>query len=163
MGADMYALTQADITFKNTTDVDKDILLTHQTTSHIDARRIGQCDTRLKLTPCKFKLPQALKLRLLRSTIHTQGFIGGTWLRNIDCQTRTHGQPNNVGQVILPLRIIIGELRKPGFELRRRRCDDPGVDFMNCALRGCRIFMLDDCTNMTVGIAHNATIPSRIG
>ena len=69
---------------------------------------------------------------------------------------------HNVGQVILPLGIFIVEPSEPSFEQARRHSHDATVNFGQCLLRRCRIFVFHDGAN-GITVALNAAITCGVG
>ena len=69
MWANPHTLSQGHDPFKHTAHINEYILPTRKRPTHVKARGIGQGHTSLKLTFRQLRLPESLKLRLLRATI----------------------------------------------------------------------------------------------
>ena len=79
-------------------------------------------------------------------------------MRDIDRQALCNRHTNNICQVVLALRVLIGQPRKPSFEPMCRRRHDARIDLVDCSLLCTRIFVLNDGTNLPLRITHNAPI-----
>ena len=58
-----------------------------------------------------------------------------------------HRERDDVGEVVLALRVVVRELREPGLELRRGHDHDAGVRLADRLLGGARVFLFDDADN----------------
>ena len=162
MRANPHAITQRHRTLKDAANVDKYVLTTGQRTTQIKTRRICEGHTGLKLAPGKLGLPEPLELRLLRTTIHTERFVRRSRMCHADRQALRHRHPNNVRQVVLALRVVVRQARKPGLEHCGGHSHNARVDFFDCFLRSIRVLVLDNSAYVSVGIAHDSPITCRI-
>ena len=70
-------------------------------------------------------------------------------------------QGNNVGDVVLALSIIIGQLRQPAFHICTVGDQNTGVDLLDLTLLIGSIFMLNNAGNFAI-LTGNATITGWI-
>ena len=72
-----------------------------------------------------------------------------------------HRQRDDVGEVVLALRVVVLQFGDPPLQLACRHGEDAGVDFMNCALGGRRVLVLDNARDLAV-FAHDAAVAVRM-
>ncbi|MNV31525.1 hypothetical protein D3C71_1228370 [compost metagenome] len=72
------------------------------------------------------------------------------------------GRGEHVGQVVLALRIGIGQRTQPTTQRRRFGGDDAGVDRADALLLIVGILLLDDGGHLALGIAHDAPVAARV-
>src|SRR5581483_9429764 len=65
---------------------------------------------------------------------------------------------DNIGQIIFALAIVVFDASQSRKQKRRRRDVNAGVDFADGALRRARVFFLDDGSDRSPGIAHDAAV-----
>ena len=162
VSTNLYAIAQLNLTFKHAIDINRHIHTTDQFTTHVNTRRIAQTHTLLQQLLRNLSLINPLQLRQLRFAVDAQRFPLGRWLFGHDLQSIGYRHRDYIGEVILTLRILIGQLRQPAFECRRRRHQNTRVDLMNGQLIGCGIFLLHNLAHIALRITHNPTIAGRI-
>ena len=70
---------------------------------------------------------------------------------------------DDVGQVVLALRVMRNKLRDPTGEEGGRRGDEAGVDLVDRTLRRRRVAILDDRCHAARAVSHDAPEPARFG
>ena len=73
-----------------------------------------------------------------------------------------NGHCDDIGQVVLALRVVRHELRDPACEQRGRRSDESRIDLVDRELRGRRIAIFDDRFYAARGVTHDAAKALRI-
>ncbi|OIQ86786.1 hypothetical protein GALL_313750 [mine drainage metagenome] len=71
-------------------------------------------------------------------------------------------QRDDVGQVILALRVVAAQRADPAAQRGARRGDDAGVDFGDRTLGGGRVLVLDDALHAPGGVAHDAAVAGGV-
>ena len=69
---------------------------------------------------------------------------------------------DDVGQVVLALRVVVPERASHVRQLRGRRGHDAGVDLADRALARRRVLLLDDLPHRAARIAHDAAVAGRV-
>ena len=139
----------------------KTSLPTLSSSAHIDARRIGHRGAALEQRIDMALLIQPLELRELRLRIHAERFRRCVGMRRVHRDALGDGMGNDVGQVVLALRIVVRQAREPLPQPMRRSDQDAGVDFAQCAFRRRRVLFLDDAAYPAV-TANDAAVAVRI-
>ena len=103
----------------------------------------------------------ALQFGQLHLAVHAQGFGHVIGLGRDHFHAIGHGGGDHVGQVVLTLGIVVGEIGQPLAQQRGGCGDDAGVDFLDGALGRAGILLLDDGDDLAV-FAHDAAIAVRV-
>ena len=159
--ADADACAERDLAFEHAIDIDAHIARASEAAAHVDARRVGQRGAVAHQLRGDLPLINALEFGQLRLAVHAQRFPGGAGLGRTNLHLIRHRGGNDVGEVILFLRILVLQSREPGLKARGRQHHDAGIDFTQRPFgRGCIIF-LDDALDLAAA-AHDAAITMRI-
>src|SRR6266705_802596 len=142
--ADRHAVAALHLAFEHAIDVDRHVAAAGEASAHVAARRIGERHPLLEERSGEFALVNALQLGKLGAAVHAER------LPRRVCLDRGHGyallrcERDDVGEVILLLRVVVLQLREPGLELLGRCHDDAGVDLAEGALPRVGVFFLDN-------------------
>ena len=68
-----------------------------------------------------------------------------------------------IGQVVLALGVVVGQMRQPALQRGRFGGDDAGVDDPDTALFLVGVLLFDDRGDAAFGVAHDAAIAGRVG
>ncbi|MNQ79185.1 hypothetical protein D3C85_941190 [compost metagenome] len=163
MRPDAHAIGQGHLAFEHAAHVDEHIAAAAERTAHVKARGIGQRHAGFELAAGLLTLPAALELGLLDAAVHAQRFPGRAGLGRAHRHVIGHGQSDHIGQVVLALGIVVVDAGQPVLELRGRRAEDAGVDFLDQALGFRGVLVLDDAAHAALAVAHDAAIAGGIG
>ena len=109
--ADGYAVAQRNAALEHAVDVDLHVLAALQPAAQVEAGRVGQPHARPP--SANVRLPQlecALQLRQLQRAVDAFN-LQRVGRRDGDHADRVgHGQPDDIGEVVLALRVLVGEL-----------------------------------------------------
>src|SRR5882762_3075411 len=159
--ADRHAVTQLHFVFKHAIHVDRHIAAAGKTPAHVAARWIGERHPLLQERSGKSALVDALQLGELAAAVHSERLPHRVCM---DCRHRyalLRCERDDIGEVILLLRVIVLQLREPGLELLRRCHDDAGVDLAEGALPCVGVFFLDYSHHL-FSISQDAPVSSGI-
>ncbi len=73
-----------------------------------------------------------------------------------------NGQRDDIGQVVFPLRIVVGEPAQPFFEIAGRCAHHAGIDFTDFFFCCTGVFFLDDARDRVVRITHDAPVAGGV-
>src|SRR6266853_6321434 len=132
--ADRRALAKFHLAFEDAIHVDRDVAAAGKGSAHVAARRIGECHPLLHERSGKLALEDALQLRELTPAVHAERLPRCVCLDRRHAYALLRRERDDVGEVILLLRVVVLQLREPGLELLRRCHDDAGVDLAKGAL-----------------------------
>ena len=163
VGADFDGFVEHDLALENAVDVDEHIAPADQTSANVDACRVGQAYALLHQPFGSAALGDAFQLGQLYFAVNAEHFpfvfrVGGT-----NRQARLDGHADDVGQVILLLRVVVRQATQPFIKARGRHGHDAGIDFTDAAFSRRRILLLDDTYNLPGVVAHDTPIAVRIG
>ena len=163
VGADVDGIAKFDNAFENTADVDRDIAPVQQLAAHIETRRIGQTHAGDQQAVGNIALVLAFELGELHLAIDAKHFPLAFRLGGAHRQASFDRQCDDVGQVILTLRIVVLQAAQPVGEMRRRHGHDTGIDLANGLLLRTGILLFDDALHLAGRVTHDATVARRIG
>ncbi len=160
--ADLHPVAQFDLTFQHDVDIDLHVLADPHAAALVHPRRVDQTRTGRAQRPGLAQLPGALQLGQLPR------IVGALGLQRIGDQHhlgraefgRGHGE--DVGQVVLALHVVAGQLRQPATQRGRLGGDDAGVDGVDVALLIVGVLVLDDGADLAGGIAQHPAVAARI-
>ena len=72
------------------------------------------------------------------------------------------GGGEHVGEVVLALRVVVGQVRQPALQRGGFGGDDAGVDDADAALFLVGVLLLDDGADAAFGIAHDAAVAGGV-
>src|SRR6058998_1841805 len=142
--ADRHAVAELHLAFQHAIDVDRHVAAAGEVSAHVAARRIGERHSLLEERSGELALVNALQLGELGAAVHAERLPRRVCL---DCG---HGyallrcERDDIGEVILLLRVVILQLREPGLEFLGRCHDDSGVDLAQGALPRAGVLFLDN-------------------
>ncbi len=161
VGGDADVISQFDAAFKNAIHIDADIAAAAQFATDVDARRIGQRDPGFQQRRGLVALMHALQRGELQFAIHAFGFPTGVGMCGNDGQTFAHSERDNVGEVVLALRILFAQHGQPARQRGGGRDEYAGVDFADAALGFIRILFFDNARDLAI-FADDAAVTVRI-
>ena len=160
--SDAHAVAEPHPTFEKAVHVDRHVAPAFELAAHVDARRIGKAHARFHQALRLAALIGALKQCELALRIDSRDFHRIVDLDADDAHALVHGERDDVGEVVLLLRILGADLAEPAGEALAVQRHEAGVDFANGALGVRRILLFDDALDVAIGAAHDAAIPLRI-
>ena len=162
MRADHDAVAERDAAFEDAADVDLHVAAAHQLAALVEPRRVRQAHAGVHQRLGAPALQAPLELGELRRAVDAEhfGFVGRRHghHRHAVC----HSERNDIGQVVLVLGVVVGQLLEPAFEVARRRGHHAGVDLADESLRLGRILVLDDRAHL-FAVAHDAAVAGGVG
>ncbi len=102
------------------------------------------------------------ELGQLHLAVHARHFPFRAGLGRHHGHAVSHGHGNDIGQVVLALRIIVRQGRQPAPQVARGRDDDAAIDLLDGAFLGVGVFFLDDAANFAID-THDAAQPEGVG
>src|SRR5690606_24300450 len=144
VGADAHAVAELDLAFEDAIDVDLDVAAHGERTAHVDARRIDQRDALFHQAAGDVALVDALELRQLQLVVDAERLGKGVGLHGGDLDAVSHGQADDVGEVVLALGVVVADAPEPVAQLGNRGDQDAGVHFLHLALFVGGVLLLDD-------------------
>ena len=127
VGADPDVVAEDHVAFDDDVDVDADVAAVAQVPAQIEARGVGQGDTGEQQLLGAVALIRPLQGRQLQTIVHAFGFHRVVRLRNVHRHAVVYRHFDHVGQVILALRIVVGESAEPVAQARGTEQHDAGV------------------------------------
>ncbi len=161
IGADARAIPQHHTPVEHAVDVDRHVAAAHEFAAHVDACRIGQRHTLLEQRVCNVALMHPLQFGQLDPAVDPFRLPLAVRMDRVDRALIRNGQTDDVGEVVLALRVVVGDSAEPALERRSRGDQDAGVHLTDRALFGRRVFVFDDADHASVA-AHDAAIAGRI-
>jgi hypothetical protein len=107
VGADAHAIAQADAAFEDAVDVDLDLAAAQQLAAHVQPRRVGQAHAGLHQRLGAGALEAALQVGQLHGAVDTQHFGLVVGLGGHHRHAFGHGHGDDIGQVVLALRVVV--------------------------------------------------------
>ncbi|MNV03859.1 hypothetical protein D3C71_941420 [compost metagenome] len=161
--ADADAIAQHHTPLQDHVDVDLHVAADRDGATDVQPCRVQYaCALRAQRTHFA-QLPGAFKLGQLPWIVGTFGVLRVLHERHLGRRVIAGRRGKDVGQVILALRVRIGELRQPTAQCRGFGGDDAGIDGADAALFVGGVFLLDDRADLALGIAHDAPVAGRVG
>ena len=157
-----HPVAQHHVALEYAVHVDVAVAAAGERPAHIDARRIGKAHPRLEQRLSDVPLVDAFQLRELRAAIDSERFPDQRGLRGSDGDPPGHSHGHHIGEVVLPLRVVAGELAEPGFEGARRQHHDARVDLAYGAFLRGRVLLLHDALQRAVRPPHDTPVAGRI-
>ena len=81
----------------------------------------------------------------------------------MDRYARLYRHAEQIGQVVLALRIGVGQCTEPRRQITRRQTENAGIHLGDLALFICRIFFFDVTDHVTRTIPHDTAIAGGVG
>jgi hypothetical protein len=160
--ADPHVVAQAHVALEDAVDVDLHVLAAGERAAHVEARRVRQPHALLHQRAGLAQLVGALELRQLQRAVDAVHFhrLGGR--RGHHRAPVRHRELHDVGEVVLLLRVVVGQAREPGFQLRGGHGHEAGVDLADPALLLAGILVLHDRLDR-VAAPHDAPVARGVG
>ena len=165
VGTDGHTLAQIHLPLKHTIHIDTDIVGAKQISAHIDARRVSQAHALFHQTVCLLQLVGTLQSGQLHRAIDAGHLHGVLNFVRHHRHTIGHRELHDVGEVELPLHVVVVQALQPPFQLRSRHSHDAAVSLGDDPLRDRCILVFHDGQHITVGhrsTPHNASITRGI-
>jgi len=163
VGADPDVVAQRHFAFENAVDVDFHVAPASQFAAHVEALGVGQAYSLFQQALRLLVLVQPFQVGELCRAVDAQHFPVVARLAGVDLHAFRHCHADYVGEVILVLGIVVGELRQPVLEARGRQRHHAGVDLADGVLGGAGILVFDYRGDVAVRVADDAAIAGRIG
>ncbi|MNF88141.1 hypothetical protein D3C84_706280 [compost metagenome] len=160
--ADHHVVFDDHFAFEDYVDIDQHITAYRNVTANIETCRVAQRHTLSHQTATGAQLIMPLQLGQLLAVVGALHFHRVVGLFGGDDQAVTHRHGNHVGQVVLALRIVVGQAAHPVAEACERQRQDAGVAFGDFALGFVGIFLLDDGGDLAIDITNDTAVPGRI-
>ena len=160
--ADLDVIFNDHATFEDHVDIDQHVTAYGDFTAYVKTCRIAQGDAQCHQTARFAELVVTLELGQLPAIVGALHFHRVQRLLGGDHQAIGHSHGDDVGQVVLALSVVVGQTAQPFGQARARNSEDAGVAFLDGFLRVAGVFVLDDCCNLTLGVAHDAAIAGGI-
>ena len=149
--------------FKNAVDVDLDIAATAELTTHIQSRRVGQPRALVHQGLRLAQLEAALKFGQLHGAVDAGHLRGVGDLVRGHRHTVGHGHLDDVGEVVLALRIFVVQPAQPVAQQARGQGHDAAVNFGDGALGLAGVLVLNNRQHSPPGrSAHNAAVAAGL-
>ena len=109
--ADAHAVAERDLALEDAVHVDRDVAPARELAAHVDARRVGEGDARLEELSRRGSSGSALERRRARPCCSRRGTRARAagWRTSIG-DAVGHGRGDDVGQVVLALRVVVAQL-----------------------------------------------------
>ena len=170
MRPDAHAVAQAHVALEHAADVDLDVHAARERAAQVEARRVGQAHAGVHLRVGVAALQPAFETRQLGRAVDAQHLGLVDRLGRADFDVVGHRVRDDVGQVVLALRVGVRQLGQPLLEPRGRRGHDAGVDLGDLALQRRRVLLFDDGPHQAnavgvagLDVAHDAAVAERVG
>ena len=160
--ADAHAVGQLDAPFEHAVDVHFDVAAAQQLAAQVEAGRVGQAHARVHQLLGPRALVAPLQLGQLARAVDPQHLGVAARMRGDHRHAVGDGHRDDVGQVVLALRVVVAQAAEPALERRGGRGHHAGVDLADLALRRRRVLVLDDALHR-VAIAHDAPVAAGVG
>src|SRR5260221_881067 len=158
---DRRAVTELYFAFEHAIHVDRHVASADKLAAHVAARRIGERHPLLHERRGKFALVDALQLRELAAAVRAERLPRRVRLDRRHRYALLRRERDDVGEVILLLRVVVLQLREPGLELLRRCHNDAGVDLAKGALPRVGVFFLDNSYHL-FSVSQDAPVSGRV-
>ena len=159
---DVHAVAELHPTLEHHVHVDEHVAPRLQRAAHVDARRIGERDASLH----QRARPQApvlrLDLRELHAVVDAEHLGDRRRHQRLDRHLRRDRHLDDVGQVVLALRVRVAQLPEPLAQQARRHRHHARVALADRELRGTRVLLLDDLQHPPARVAHDAPVAGGI-
>ena len=163
VGAHANFVLEHDVALENATDIDFHVATAGKPSADINSFGVEQSHPLLKKRLRLSALPHALESGELHLGIHALHFIDVAGMDGGDRGVFRRGEPDHVRQVVLALRVVVGEIREPSFETVGRKHHDARVHLADGFLLNRGVLFLHDGRDTPELVAHDAPVPRRIG
>jgi hypothetical protein len=123
--ADLDRFFENDLPFENAIHVDEHIAPAAQFATHVDARRVGQAHALLHQALGGLPLRDAFEFGQLHLAVHAEHFPFALGCVVPDRHAVGDRHADDVGQVVLLLRVVVRQAAEPFGEARRRQAMMP--------------------------------------
>jgi hypothetical protein len=161
MRADLDAVAEHDAALEHAVHVDRHVAAAVELAAHVEPVGVEQGHALLHQQQRIAVLVDALQFGQLHLAVHAEHFPGLVGLGR-HRHALADRQPDDVGQVVLALRVVVAQRRQPAPERRGRRGDEAGVDLADGAFLVRGVALLDDAQDVAVVVAHDAAVAARI-
>src|SRR6266850_1301469 len=160
--SDAHAVTQADPALEDAVDVDRYVAPALELAAHVDTLGVGETHARVHQPPRLAALVGALERRELGFGIDARDFHRIVHPDADHGHALLHRQRDEIGEVVLLLRIAIVDLAEPAAEPLAVQGHEAGVDLADRALGARRVLLLDDALHRAARVAHDAPVAPGI-
>ncbi len=160
---DAHAIAELDVADQHRVHVDENIAPDGYFAANIDAGRVCKRDTVDHQLARAFGTQRTFELCELHFVVDAEHFRLRRRNHRIHLETCAHGHDDDVGKVILALRVVVLQVGQPFAQRRRRHRHESGIDLANGAFFSVRILLLDDAHDIAGVVANDAAVPGRIG
>ena len=163
VGADAHAIAQLHRAFEQHVDVQHHVASAADGAAHVEPLGIDNGDARkhefARTQPAVF----ALERGELQLVVHAQHLGDGGRDQRRDLDLVLDGHRDDVGEVILALRVAVTELPKPALEELGFHRQHAGIAFADPALARAGIVLFDHAQYLALGVAHDSAITGGVG
>src|SRR5439155_8487162 len=156
-----HPFAEAHTSFEYAVDVDRDVALAIELAAHVEARRIGEAHAGVHQPARLLRLEGALERRELGLRIDARDFHRVIHLHGGHARAFLDRQRDDVGEVILLLRVAVADLAEPAVEAPGIERHESGIDFPDRALRARGVLLLRDALHVAARVAHDAPVAFR--
>ena len=147
VGPDVDAVVEHDFACEHDADVDEDVAANRHLAADVDALGIGERRAACHEIGCLHALPRPLGGRKLRAVVDAEHLGRRFGDDTLDADFVCDGHRDDVGQVVLALRVVVLQVAEVAAQ---RRCvigHDAGVDLRDAALVVVGVLVLDDASD----------------
>src|SRR5579862_7825716 len=157
-GADAHPVTKCHRSLQHHVDVEEDVITVSYRATYVEPCGIGKRHAGEEQVAGMPLATEALELGELRLVVDAKDLAGIARADRVHRNSVFHRHRDDVGQVVLALGIVRLEPRDPAAEELRGCGQHARVAFADGALRGSRVFLLDDLLYEAAPAAHDATV-----
>ena len=160
-GADRDFIAEFDVALEDDVDVDFDIAPDMDAAAHVEAHRIGKADPLRGEFGGAHALVEALQSRQLPGIVGAEDFLRVHAQAGFGRFALIIGLRVDVGQVVLVLGVVVGQIVDPHAQPARFGGEDAAIDPVDGALLGGAVLFLDDGAHAADTVADDAAITVR--
>ena len=161
-GADVHPIAKDDVAFEYDVRVDEDIAPGAHAPPDVDSGGIGKARAFTHERLGKALLVEPLERRELHTIVDAEHLFDRFRRHRADRQPVLDRAGDDIGEVVLALRVVVAQALEPAPQLSGAGGEDPGVDLDDVALLAARILFFDDAANAPARVPDNSAIPARV-
>ena len=149
-GANFDAVAKLNVAFKDNVSINLNISPVRQGPAQIETRWIAQHYAGQQQLFGLLRLINALETRKLQTVIHAVRFTDARRMNGGNFTPFVVRHRNDIGDVVLTLRVVVIELRQPALHICAIGNQDTGVDLLNLTLFIAGVFVFNDTRYVAV-------------
>ncbi len=161
--SDAHAVAERHAAFEHHVDVDEHVAAGLERAANVYARRVGQRHAGLHQRAGTQTPILRLHLGQLQAVVDAEHLGNGRRHQRTHGDLLLHGHLDDIGQVVLALRVRIAQLAEPLAQQLRGHRHHAGVALADRELLPVRVLLLDDLLHAAALVAHDATVAGGIG